>query len=263
MTGVCVLAIIKTHRMASSVAFLASGRNGFYNQQMILSCPSCHARYLISANLFSAGPRQVRCARCTHSWEAELPPELDAVGPSPDSNLTMPPEVTPPIPAGSNLPAIRKKPLPPGLLRKLAIGAMMVALAAFLIVGVLERRLITQKWPSTDTIYDAIGLHIYHYGEGLSFVGVRSELRYDDGKMVLAVEGKVHNSSPNPQDIPNIAAAAMEMDSKTVQSWQIAAPAIRVASGEDVEFHSSIDAPKEAVAEINLSFVETKHDNDQ
>lgn len=249
--------------MASSTAFLASKDNGFYNLEMILACSSCHARYLISANLFSRGPRQVRCARCSHSWQAELPPEVDAVGPPPDFDLTPIPAATSPIPSGSGLPVVQKKPMSPRLRRILWIGGTAAVLILLPLIIVLERRPITQFLPKTERFYDAIGLHIYRYGEALSFVGVRSELRYDNGQMVLAVEGKIHNSSSYAQDIPAITATAMGVDSKVVQSWQIDAPAVRVGPGEDVDFRSSIAAPKDAVAEINLSFVEIKHDNDE
>ena len=224
---------------------------------MILVCPACHTRYLISANLFTAGPRQVRCARCGHSWQAELPKEIDAVGTSPDADLTPAPETIPPIPPGSNLPALRKNPLSPGLWRALIGGA--VAVLVLLVAGLLlNRHEIAEKWPVTEAVYDTLGLPIAHYGEGLSFVGVRSELRYESGKMLLVVEGKIHNGSSKVEEIPAITATALGVDGKTVQSWQIDAPTARVLPEEDVEFHSSIDAPKDAVAEINLNFVETK-----
>ena len=46
---------------------------------MILDCPFCKARFLISATVFSNGPRRVRCGRCAHSWEAETPNNMDVV----------------------------------------------------------------------------------------------------------------------------------------------------------------------------------------
>jgi predicted Zn finger-like uncharacterized protein len=230
---------------------------------MILTCPSCSGRYLISANVFSAGPRQVRCARCTHTWRAELPRELDAVGPAPDADLTPPPDAVAPIPPGSNLPVIRREPIPKATRIILFFVLPAVALAVLLAVLVLDRHEIAETWPRLEPFYEKAGLHIYHYGEDLSFLGVRSELRYDSGRMFLDAEGRIHNSSRDIQQIPPITATAIGVDGKAVQSWHIDPPAATVAPGEDVPFRSSIDAPQDSIAEINLSFVEKKDDAGQ
>ena len=189
-----------------------------------------------------------------------MPNEIEAVGAPPV--VDEPPETIAPIPPGSNLPALVKS-ISPRLLRILKISISAAALILFLLWIVLGRRGIAASWPFMDKFYDAVGLHIYHYGEGLTFEQVRSELRYDGGITELWVEGKIRNGSQNVQDIPNILAAAIGADGKPIQSWQIDAPAIRVFSGEAMPFHSTIKAPEGTVTEINLSFVEMKHDNER
>jgi len=44
---------------------------------MILSCPSCSTRYLLSSASIGAEGRDVRCAKCAHEWFQA--PDLDAV----------------------------------------------------------------------------------------------------------------------------------------------------------------------------------------
>jgi hypothetical protein len=44
-----------------------------------------------------------------------------------------------------------------------------------------------------------------------------------------------------------------------MQSWQIDAPAAKVAPGEALPFTSAIRAPKGTVIEVNLNFIEPTH----
>ena len=125
-----------------------------------------------------------------------------------------------------------------------------------LLLLALDRRQITHEWPSTNAIYDRVGLHVYHAGEGLSLRQVRSEMRFEGG-MQLAVDGVVHNDTDKPQPIPDIMAAAIGPDGTSMQSWQIDAPAATVGPGESVPFTSEIHAPQGTVTEITLHFVET------
>lgn len=228
---------------------------------MILSCPFCHTRYLISAGLFAAGPRRVRCARCFHEWQADLPKELDAIpgASSFSAALAETPAVeTRPIPPGSNLPALPRQPLPEGLRRILLIAG-----AAFVIIMmgwfVFDRREIAGRWPALEMFYEKVGLHIYHFGEGLSLENVRSEMKYDGGIMMLTVDGTIYNGTKNEQEIPNILASAMGPDGNVLQSWQIDAPKASVAPGEGVKFQTSIAAPRDKVTEVNLNFIEKKN----
>jgi len=165
-----------------------------------------------------------------------------------------------PPPPGSNLPALREK-ISPRLHLILESGAGLIVcllLAAF----VLLRQSVVDIWPFMEGAYESVGLHIYHYGEGLSLEKVRSELRYDGGIMKLAVEGKVHNGTQNIQEIPDIKAVAIGADGQPIQSWQIDAPGLRVFPGETMPFQSTINAPSGSITEINLSFIEIKHDHE-
>jgi predicted Zn finger-like uncharacterized protein len=224
---------------------------------MILTCPLCQARYLISAGLFAAGPRQVRCARCKHGWQADAPLHIDAVGAPPDADLTPEPDAIRPVPQGSNLPAIRYDSLPGWLQNGLWISAGILG-AALLLFVILGRQNIAKQWPSWGAIYNAVGLPIYQPGEGLTIENVHSELRYEDGRMMLKVEGQVRNGTKKMQVFPNIMASAAGSDGNITQSWQIDAPVARLAADETQPFHSSINAPNGTVVEVNLIFVEPK-----
>jgi predicted Zn finger-like uncharacterized protein len=226
---------------------------------MILVCPQCQTRYLVQASLFAAGPRQVRCARCKHSWKAETPREIDVVG-SPPPEPDPIPETTTPIPPGSNLPALRKK-LKALSFRNTVSVVAAVALALLLIWLILDRQHIARRWASLEPVYNAIGLYIYYPGDGLEFDEVRSELKFDAGITKLNLEGKIKNKTQKNQKVPPIVAQALGPDGHVIQSWQIDPPAATLAPEEGASFSSSINAPKGTVVNVNLNFAETKDDN--
>jgi predicted Zn finger-like uncharacterized protein len=240
------------------VSSLASPIRPFYIIIMILTCSLCQTRYLVPASLFDAGPRLVRCARCLHTWRAGLANETgDAVPPQTPPDPTLRPLLseTPPL-------LLDKQP-PPRVRRVRLIGAA-IAIGLFLLWLIFDRQQIAQNRPLIEKLYDSLGLVIYHYGgEGLSFEQVRSELRFDGGIMKLTVEGKIRNTTSFVQEIPDILASAIGPDGKTMQSWQIGAPAFRVFPGESVPFRSSINAPKGTVVDMNLSFIEIKNSDER
>lgn len=45
---------------------------------MMLTCPSCGARFRVKPEMFAAGPRLVRCARCRHEWRGRPDPDSEA-----------------------------------------------------------------------------------------------------------------------------------------------------------------------------------------
>lgn len=221
---------------------------------MILVCPLCQTRYLVPANLFAAGSRPVRCARCKHGWEAELPKEMEVVTPYAPA-----PEKTAPIPKGSNLPALPPTPL--GLLWKKSrwwfLGFLVVVALLWLI---FDRQQIGRRWTFLEPLYNAVNLSIYYPGEELEFDEVRSVLKFEGGITKLILDGKVRNKTKKSQKVPNIVAQALGPDARVIQSWQIDSPKATLAPGEEVPFSSSMNAPKGTIVNVNLNFTETTDD---
>jgi predicted Zn finger-like uncharacterized protein len=223
---------------------------------MILSCQSCQTRYLVPATHFAMGPRSVRCAKCGYSWVAELPAEPAAALAEQLSALAPPYPTAEPVIPVTKLPVVQIE--RPFWLSDWMVAALLLVVSLSLLFFALDRKNIAMRWPSTEKIYDSVGLHVYHPGEGLSLRQVRSEMRFE-GETQLAVEGQVHNDTDKAQSIPPIVAAAIGPDGKIMQSWQIDAPAAMVEPGGSVPFTSAIHAPQGSVTEINLHFVEPKN----
>lgn len=240
----------------------------------------------MSASVFAAGPRQVRCARCAHIWMADLPPKIAAFpsetpkGPKTanlEPSLASSPPVSPqeqardersenstrmkgsPVSAGSNLPAIRKE-IPWDKMRLVAGVVLALGATAWLIGFLAANPLTAQAGREAARLGKAAGLIKPVVGEGLTLQRISSERRFEAGAMQLVVDGQVRNESDEVLPVPDINVKALGAEKALIQSWRIPAPAATLAAGETAPFHSSIVAPTGAVMEVNLSFIEPNHD---
>ncbi|MBV8547902.1 MAG: zinc-ribbon domain-containing protein [Alphaproteobacteria bacterium] len=250
---------------------------------MIISCGLCNTRYLVSASLFAFGPRMVRCARCRHSWQADMPSNIDVFMRPPPPMAEPEPPVSAPEPAQPDsptpLPQVAEKTTDEGksapkhtiklpalthvhlsLAKKISIIAGVVLGTALALTLILARQTIAKNVPFMEPIYNAIGLHIVYLGEGLDITDVRSELTYDSGIMRLMIDGKIVNNIPRIHKIPPIIALATGADGLVIQRWQIDPPKATLDPLASVAFHSEINAPPMTVVHVNLNFVEIKDD---
>jgi predicted Zn finger-like uncharacterized protein len=239
---------------------------------MILECTACHARYLVPIGLFAQGGRVVRCARCKNQWHATLPTNVDIFLPlAPDEDASMKTPIEPHTAAASaaastfaaagemlhdftaNLPAVvtDRHWLPLAL--KIVGGVI-----AFLVLvawPVLDRQQIVEVMPDLRELYEFVGLHITHSGNGLIFGEVKSEIKYDAGTMRLNVDGVIHNTTAEAKLVPDIMARAIGPDKHIIQSWWVAAPAATVDAGGDVPFHTEVNTPMQhTIEDVYLEF---------
>ena len=242
---------------------------------MILVCSSCKSSYLVPATVFAAGPRRVRCARCGHTWQADLPPKVTAVlaamtapeerfasSEASVANLskesTDSPErvskVLPPIPPGSNLPVLRKQ-SPWKSLRFWSL-AIATPLLFVLVLGLVWRAPAFKiPWLEGNSTSKAMEMAERAKKSGFSLQKVRSERRFEDGGMQLAVEGEIRNDGTEAQPVPDILMIAIGSDGNEIQHWQIGAPVAKLPGGASVSFQYATIAPERTVVEVNLSFI--------
>src|SRR6185436_7543058 len=88
---------------------------------MIITCPRCATRYLLEAGVVQPPGRQVRCARCTHTWFQDSAPASDLPkpvlmeepdvphGPVTDKSRMLPP---PPGSISQPIPRVQAPPIP-------------------------------------------------------------------------------------------------------------------------------------------------------
>ncbi len=257
---------------------LASRPKTSITKAMILVCKNCKASFLVSASIFSGGPRRVKCKSCGETWLADLPSktkhdkkpieqpkpdkapqETQAKTESPAKTksaaetepLTLE-EKAPPAPA-FNLKKIKKIALMAGI----ALASLFVFFGLLFIV--LQEQII-QIFPSTENAYIGIGLAKAEDQSKLFLQNVGSVRRYQDGAMRLIVEGEIHNTGIKKQKVPVLIVDAIGLGKQTIESWRIEPSRATIKSGATLPFVSAILYPKELVVEVNLRFVVVPHD---
>lgn len=234
---------------------------------MILVCPKCSARFLVPATVFSTGPRQVRCAKCSHSWKADLPAVEVAAMMQSLQNLSPPPAGGP----DGRSPLNRSEFKVPTVYqernwgRNLAYG-FLTLMGVMLVVSmwlVLDRQSIAAKSPVMEGYYQKIGLKLAYVADGLNLKDVRSERVSSNGEIKLLVEGNVVNENEQSAEFPEIMATALGPDGAEMTKWKIPAPQETLKGGETVPFRSEIAVPEGPVAEVNLGFIGLRHDREK
>jgi hypothetical protein len=138
------------------------------------------------------------------------------------------------------------------------LGGLLV-LSTFLFLS--GHQYIAKTWPLTQTAYHAIGLSSSPaQNERLVLQNISSERRYEDGAMQLIVQGEIKNVSKKPQGLPDLNVDAMGPDERIIQSWRIKPSPATLEVDSVLPFTSAILSPEGTVVEVNLSFVETPHD---
>jgi predicted Zn finger-like uncharacterized protein len=229
---------------------------------MILTCPACSVRYLVDARALGVRGRNVRCARCSHTWYQAPPDEgPPAAAPAP---LAPPPPAPPPAPPSSPRPLapsadqrIRLPALAPPKRnwgRTLAWPAAAALIVVLVGVAILERNQVASLVPATAPLYALIGFPPNDVGAGLEFRNVTTSRDTENGLPSLVIDGVLANVSTVPRPVPKLIAVLRDRGQHELQDWTFSAPAERLGPGETVTFHTSIAQPAEAAAGVVVTF---------
>ena len=242
---------------------------------MILTCPSCRARYVVPDNAIGGGGRKVRCAKCRFSWVQEASEDSFAPGepavptraPTPETPADEPepqpvaspepapePEAVadvheddePPEWAGEHEPAVEEE---PHARRRGRFWPIAAIVAALLIVG------------AAAAVY-AFGWA--EIGQRLGFASSNAERLAISGRVsrepgpsnteLLTVTGEIRNLTDQVQRVPQIRAELLDGTGRVVYAWPIAPPRSEIQPREAVTFYSaSTDVPPGG-QNLNLSF---------
>lgn len=209
---------------------------------MILSCPACSTRYLLEPAALGPRGRQVRCAKCGHSWQqmppADMPREVDVSLPAPGA-LALPDSAS----TGS------------GGRRGLGLPLLIVVLVALgLAGGYFFRARIVAEWPQTAGVYELIGLPVRAMGAGLELTNVAYVRRQANGGTVIDVQGEVSNRTDRNIVLPPLRIALSDDQDKQLFNWTFALDRSTIAPGETIVFKTEGKDPPPEATKLQVTF---------
>lgn len=231
---------------------------------MIVTCPSCEAKYRVDAAALAARGNKVKCAACAHSWVVE------------DEGLTLNEPVEPSFdmseasaePSSADFeedpaPSIREKPAAAVRARaeqqrrKQAMAVegagwagVAACVAVALISAVIFRVNIVQTWPRTAGAYAAVGMDINPYGLEVGMLTAS----FEDGG--LYVEGVLENITGGERPTMPLNARVLDSHGAVLNSWPVQLESAVLPGGGAERFHTSLDTVPESAVRVEVVIAE-------
>ncbi|GAB5389175.1 MAG: zinc-ribbon domain-containing protein [Alphaproteobacteria bacterium] len=246
---------------------------------MILTCPSCTAKYMVPDTAIGAEGRQVRCAKCRHDWyQAPLPEAAPAAVPAAEPasafakamddvdveqavnqpvNPSLDPQRDSPSAVSSaNIPAVAKprRKLPLGWI---AAGVILLAGSGSLVFQKSEA--LADKFPAMAGVYSTLDLPVMLTCKDVGFINERiSAVELREGiQRMIRVEGVVRNEGTRDCLVPDIAISIKDTDGGVVKSWTVEheEDARTIEAGAEMPFAGTTIAPDDPAADVVLEFI--------
>jgi len=237
---------------------------------MIVSCPSCAARFRVADELIGADGRLVRCGRCAYSWHQIPVPE----GPVPLELSEALPEaapIAPPLPRETM--ARDAAPLRPERRRgeekayfekqrKRGGGLggwllFLLVLAAIAGAGWYWRNDIVAAVPESARVYEYLGIEVAQPTTAgtpagrLEVVNYTFMRRLVDNERRLVVSGEIVNRSAEALKVPTLRARVLDESGNEIMTWDFTAPDAQLQPGASTRFESQHEHPDYA-GQINV-----------
>ncbi len=227
---------------------------------MILTCPSCSARFTINTELIGQAGRKVRCGSCGHTWR-QLPTVENDAQPPPQGPIEVEPEYN----ERDAIRTVRRRSA--AALRSRArrgaggrgriIGWSALGVVVVLLVGGLwlGRGPIVTALPEAARFYDLFGIGAEAPGQGLALQEVTSVRRTFDGQRRLIIEGVVANVSQNARPVPTLRASLHDAAGQELAAWYFSTDVKSLSPGERTTFSTLAQSPPDGATELTINFV--------
>jgi predicted Zn finger-like uncharacterized protein len=223
---------------------------------MIVTCPSCEAKYRVDAAALEARRGRAKCASCAHVWTVE------------DEALTLVEPVSSPAPSreaedAEPRPSLRDKPAAAiraredARRRKARVAAEgagwagVAACMAIVLTGAVVFRVdVVETWPRAAGAYAAVGLDVNPMG--LEVFELEAHMAEEDGAPVLVVEGEVRNVTGRDRPAPPLRAQVLDADGAVLAQWAVILESPSFAAGAAERFRTAFPAPPEGGARVEV-----------
>ena len=250
---------------------------------MILTCPSCDTRYSIDAAKFPPAGRNVRCAKCGHSWHqaGETPEPAEAIAsrselPAGRAPMQEAAQEVRSVAAADDVAAVAAPfapergssmrsfgpPAPEeksrGSLgsRLAVVGGWAGLVLVILLIGfaaVRYRQDIATIWPQSAGVYSSLGLHVN--ASGIDFRQVEYRRESEDGQVVLAVSGQIVNGGSRAMSVPQTVRVTLsDASNHELYHWTFKPTAQTLAPGQTVKFVTRLASPPAAARHLEVRF---------
>ena len=256
---------------------------------MILTCPDCASRYLLSAQALAPDGRQVKCSSCGHQWfetpdEDELAnrtsddvSDIDDIGDEIDfADLV---EENMNNDEGDEIEDIPEsvKPLPEDPLNASLLGSeededegastdkqggivsIILGLALALIVGALIlvalivlKPAITNAWQPAAGLYQMLGMPVSAPGEGLVFDRVTAKINEDDA---IVVDAQIINLQSEEIYLPSIEVSVRDVAGNIIKETLVHPPFDMMKPESTLPFQSTYIGNTADADHVQLRFV--------
>ena len=264
---------------------------------MILTCPSCEARFNIKPEVLLPNGRSVRCSKCAHTWK-ELPPqdmpkrvveeESELVVPIPDnlgsdSNYEdireeAAPEESADLEessiesADSDAPSDNNFMLPASEPRDRTHGPQrqtkshdsnfkwvgLVAVLGIIFGGAFfGRAVIIDIWPPASMLYGIAGLG-QEPGYGLELRNVSPAQEREGDTVVLVISGEIANTTSRPRKVPMLQGKLLDESKNEIYSWTFSVAVDQLEPGDSGSFNTRLLNPPEDASGLAVTFVQSQ-----
>jgi predicted Zn finger-like uncharacterized protein len=241
---------------------------------MIITCPRCATRYLLEAGVVRPPGRQVRCARCQHTWFQDAAPDLPKpipvpveeqapAGPVTDKSRMLPP---PPGSIAQPVPRFEIPPPPPmphtpagdrQRARSRSLAGLMVLLAflaGFLLLFLYMPNEIAQLWPESASLYEALGMPVNT--RGFKIIATHTQ-ELDKSVPVIAIKGQIINETDRELAVPKVRLAVRDQSGKELYHWTVLADQQRLGPREQGTFSARLESPPGEAYDLEVRFAKT------
>jgi predicted Zn finger-like uncharacterized protein len=232
---------------------------------MILTCPSCDTRYSVDGAKFPAAGRNVRCAKCGHSWhQAGEAVEPEGAPRQPAVFSDMVPEV--PLSQASSFSPASVRDFAPAYVEpkaraplgpRIAVVAGWACLIAVVLLiafaAVRYRQDVATIWPQSAGVYSSLGLHVN--ASGIDFRKVDYHRENEAGQVVLAVSGEIVNTGSRELPVPQTVRVTLsDASNRELYHWPFKPSVSVLAPGQSVPFMTRLANPPAAARHLEVRF---------
>ena len=220
---------------------------------MILTCPNCASRFLLSAQVLAPEGRRVKCSSCAEEWFQM--PDPDELIDNLEHEIEEIPEAVKPIPEGSSVPTIAEAASVNTSSRKANLGGYAGALVVFvLIFGVLlvMKTPFVKAWAPSAGFYEMFGMSVTSPGEGLVFDRVKAQFS-PNGQIII--EGIIINLTNADQFLPNVEATVRTEGGDVIEATVVDPPFEDMKAETSLPFKTIYDGETAGADHVQLKFV--------